>query len=121
MKYKGIQSADLQSKAIREVNEFTIKFVGQNIRKLYRIADKQFKQKYNRTFLKQRMPIIDFAEAVEINIKTDVFIQVRYKVRYVNSDDYKYIFINFVAQKKAYTTNADAKFLYNPMSIRQTA
>jgi len=133
MEYKGIKTAELQSKALRDVQKFTVAFLSQKARKLYKLADNQFKTKFGyklfgiRWFKKRhqkkqlifRLPQIDFVEVKRIYIKSDVSLEVKFRIRYKNEDEFQYISINFNATRKAYKTDINAMYKFNPMSIRK--
>ncbi len=111
-------NAELQSKIIRNINDFSNILKSRSKRKLYRIADKQFRQKYKKDNL--WTPRIDDIAVIKVEIKTEVFISAFFKIKGKDDKiDFDKVFrINFIAQNKAYKTNKNKCFKYNPLSIK---
>ncbi len=118
MKFSGElrNNAELQSKALREVNRFIDVFKSGNKRKIYKLTDKQFRKKYSKKGL--WIPLIDSIEIKEISLKTEVMIDAFIEIKgFEDNVRFKNVYkIRFIAQKKAYTTNSKSRFLFNPLS-----
>ena len=106
-------TADMQSKAIKDVRVFTEAMEGGNSRKLYKVAQKSWKQNHNR----DRINIL-YKGSIRvklINFVTDVMIDVF--IHFGESEDlYR---VRFVAESSNYITDPESPFRWNPNSLRK--
>lgn len=114
-----IQDTNLQSKALRDVNQFLKVLETKKLSKLYKIAQLSWKRK---NFWKRKhkksdivLPIFNFYELQEINIISRAMIDA--KILFGSTNEKEIRTIRFVAEKKRYKTHPDAMFRFNPISL----
>lgn len=114
MKITGNATPELQIKAKQDINIFLNALNSKFFRrfKIWKCTDKQFKLKYHKKMLRNFLPEITSIKLTSINFKSNVMIEVSFNI---NGNA---TIINFIAQNKAYKTNPEKQFLFNPLSIQ---
>ncbi len=120
MKFTGEQkdNINLQSKALRELDYFFDVFKTGKRRKIFKLVDKQYKEKHDKNDF--WIPTIDYIEIKEIELITEVMVKAIIRIIGWNESEKinSRFQATFIAQKNAYKTDSKSRFLYNPLSIK---
>jgi len=109
---KNSKVPEMQVKARNDIQKFIDAVLSGNTRKIWRVVDMQFRSKYKRKFVKTYVDEIREIELLSVHFTSSVMMTATFEI------DSQLKKINFIAQNKAYKTNAEKPFLFNPISIR---
>ncbi len=114
---------DIQSKALRAVEDFIDLLAIGNRNKLYRIAQKSWKRK---SFWVKKHGVefihtvaFDDSEIVHIKFKSAVFFTARIEFYFNGTVETRHV--NFISEQRPYKTSVKAKFRYNPISLTKAS